>query len=280
MDSTQASAAGERQALPRVDRARATAAAADAASQLVALLRAGPDPGLTAVGRWTIRDVAAHVAGGAELYAQIARGTPSPAPTIEGITALNDQILSTIGEPDLPALADRVEAAVAGLLATADGHQGDPDVPWHAGLRLPLSTLLAVACGEYLVHGHDIAHAARARWPVPSSWARTVFLGVLPVVPHYLLAERAQGRPARFDIRMRGERGARAVFAVADGALVIESPAPGCHADCHLSADPWAFLLVLYGRSGPLTPALTGRIVAWGRRPWLALTLPSLFRKP
>jgi len=79
---------------------------------------------------------------------------------------------------------------------------------------------------------------------------------------------------------MRGERGARAVFAVADGALVIDPPAPGRHADCHLSADPWAFLLVLYGRSGPLTPALTGRILVWGRRPWLALTLPSLFLKP
>jgi hypothetical protein len=46
------------------------------------------------------------------------------------------------------------------------------------------------------------------------------------------------------------------------------------------AADPWSFLLVLYGRSGPLKPALTGRILAWGRRPWLAFTLPTLFRKP
>jgi uncharacterized protein (TIGR03083 family) len=280
MDSTQAPAAGERQALPRVDRAQAAAAAAGAASLLVALLRAGPDPGLTAVGRWTVRDVAAHVAGGAELYAQIARGTPSPAPTIEGITALNDQILSTIGEPDLPALAGRVEAAVAGLLATADGHRGDPDVPWHAGLRLPLSTLLAVACGEYLVHGYDIARAARVPWPVPAGWAQTVFLGALPVLPHYLLAGRAHGRPARYDIRLRGERGARAIFTIAGGELAIEAPQAGQPADCYLSADPWAVLLVLYGRSGPLKPGLTGRIVAWGRRPWLALTLPALFRKP
>src|SRR5215475_5414067 len=280
MDSTQAPAAGERQDLPRVDRARAAAAAAGAASQLVALLRAGPDPGLTAVGRWTVRDVAAHIAGGAELYAQIARGTPSPASTIEGITALNDQILSTIGEQDLPALAGRVEAAVAGLLAAADGHQGDPGVPRHAGLRLPMSTLLAAACGEYLVHGYDIARAARLPWPVPADWARTVFLGLLPVLPHYLLAERARGRPARYDIRLRGEHGARAVFTIADGELAIEAPRAGPPADCYLSADPWAVLLVLYSRSGPLKPGLTGRIVAWGRRPWLALTLPTLFRNP
>src|SRR5262245_52390114 len=198
MDSTQAPAAGERQALPRVDRARA--AAAGAASQLVALLRAGPDPGLTAVGHWTVRDVAAHVAGGAELYTQIARGTPSPAPTIEAITALNDQIIGGIGEQDPPTLASRIEASVAGLLAAAERCHGDPDLPWHAGLQLPLSTLLAVACGEYLVHGYDIARAAHRPWPVPAGWARTVFLGALPVLPHYLLPERAQDQHARYDI--------------------------------------------------------------------------------
>ena len=46
--------------------------------------------------------MAAHVAGGAELYAQTVRGIPSPAPTIEAITALNDQIIGTLGEQELP----------------------------------------------------------------------------------------------------------------------------------------------------------------------------------
>jgi len=115
---------------------------------------------------------------------------------------------------------------------------------------------------------------------VPADWARTVFLGVLPVVPHYLDARRAQGRHAQYDIRLRGERAARAVFTVAGGALAIRAPVAGQRADCYLSADPWAFLLVLYGRSGPLKPTLAGQILAWGRRPWLALTLPALFRKP
>jgi len=280
MDGSRVRVAGELPPVPSLDVTRAARAARTAAGRFAALLRAVPDPCVTAIGQWTVRDVAAHVAGGAELYASIARGTPSPAPTIDAITELNDQIIGTVGERDLPALADRVDAAVADLLAAAGHHEGDPDVPWHAGLRLPLSALLAVACGEYLVHGYDIARAARVPWPVSADCAQAVFLGVLPVVPHYLLAERARGRPARFDIRMRGERGARAVFTVADGTLTIRAPAAGGRADCCLSADPWAFLLVLYGRSGPVAPALTGRILAWGRRPWLGLTLPSLFRKP
>jgi hypothetical protein len=65
-----------------------------------------------------------------------------------------------------------------------------------------------------------------------------------------------------------------------DGALTVGTPASDQRADCYLSADPWAFLLVLYGRSGPLKPALAGRILAWGHRPWLAFTLPARFRKP
>jgi hypothetical protein len=106
-----------------------------------------------------------------------------------------------------------------------------------------------------------------------------VFLGVLPVVPHYVLAERAQPR-TRYDIRLRGPSDTRVIFTVADGALLIERWTPGSGVDCHLFADPWAFLRVLYGRCGPLGAALTGRILAWGRRPWLAFTLPTLFRKP
>jgi uncharacterized protein (TIGR03083 family) len=234
MDGTHVPAAGQRPP-PLPDMARAVNAARGAAGQLVALLRTGPDPGLPAVGGWKVRDVAAHVAGGAELYEPMLRGTPSTAPSIEAITELNDQIVGTLGEQEIPALADRFAAAVDSFLGAAERHGAERDVTWHAGLHLPLPTLLAVATGEYLVHGHDIARAARVPWPVPADWARTVFMGLLPVVPHYLLAERARGRPARYDIRLRGERSARAIFTVADEALAIEAPAAGRRIDCHLS---------------------------------------------
>ena len=91
-----------------IDPDRAARAARGAAGQLVTLLRAGLDPGLAAVGHWTVRDVAAHVAGGAELYTQLLRGTPSPATSIEAITAVNDQIVGTFGQQELPPPLDRV----------------------------------------------------------------------------------------------------------------------------------------------------------------------------
>jgi hypothetical protein len=56
---------------------------------------------------------------------------------------------------------------------------------------------------------------------VPADWARTVFLGLLPVVPHYLRAKRSQGRPARYDIRLRDKSAARAVFTIDGGVLTV-----------------------------------------------------------
>jgi uncharacterized protein (TIGR03083 family) len=250
----------------------------DRALDRVADLIATTPAAAPAIGRWTAREVAAHVAGGLELYTQLVRGGTSPAGTIDAITPLNDEIIASIDELHMPALAERVRrsAAVYRVAATVAG--GAPDVGWHAGLRVPLSTLLAISLGEAIVHGRDIARAGGRPWPVPPDWARTVFEGVLPVLPHYLLPERAVGRACTFDIRLRGRPPVGAVWAIADGHLTV-SPAPG-RVDCHISADPWAFIQILYGRTGPVRPALSGRILAWGGRPWLAFLLPSLFRSP
>jgi hypothetical protein len=43
----------------------------------------------------------------------------------------------------------------------------------------------------------------------------------------------------------------------------------GGPADCRVSADPVALLLVAYGRTSQWKPVLTGKLVAWGRKPWL-----------
>ena len=51
-------------------------------------------------------------------------------------------------------------------------------------------------------------------------------------------------------------------------------------AQCRISADPGTYMLVTYGRSGAVIPVLTGKITASGRRPWLGLKLPLLFRNP
>jgi len=48
----------------------------------------------------------------------------------------------------------------------------------------------------------------------------------------------------------------------------------------HISADPAALLLFMYAREPQWKYIATGRLIAWGRKPWLALTLGGRFQKP
>lgn len=51
-------------------------------------------------------------------------------------------------------------------------------------------------------------------------------------------------------------------------------------ADIMMTADPVAYLLIGFGRQPIWRAALSGRVVASGRKPWDRLTLPKLFVNP
>ena len=114
---------------------------------------------------------------------------------------------------------------------------------------------------------------------MPRDDVRTVLLNLLPLLPHFVDTAEAAGLHACVDLRLRGGRDGRALLVFEDGRLVVERE-NGWRVDCHISADPAAYMLVAYGRMSPLRPALTGRIVAWGPRPHLAFRLSRVFRNP
>ena len=68
-------------------------------------------------------------------------------------------------------------------------------------------------------------------------------------------------------------------FAFDHGRLRMNPPGP-FRPDAVISAQPLAFLLVVYKRVNPWPAILTGRLAAHGRRPWLALTFPGRFHRP
>lgn len=142
-----------------------------------------------------------------------------------------------------------------------------------------MSSVTATLLGEVLIHGYDIAQASRQPWLIPPTHAGLVFSGALPMLPYFVNHAAAAGVRASFDLRLRDKDSPRVRLAFDDGTLDVAS-GPAEPVDCHLSADPTAFLLVMYGRQGPLRPALTGKVVAWGRKPWLAFRMPSLLQRP
>ncbi|MCA1696534.1 MAG: hypothetical protein LC749_18430 [Actinobacteria bacterium] len=50
--------------------------------------------------------------------------------------------------------------------------------------------------------------------------------------------------------------------------------------DCHISADPVAFLLVVWNRQSQWTAIAKGKLMAWGRKPWLGPQFRPLMRNP
>ena len=98
----------------------------------------------------------------------------------------------------------------------------------------------------------------------------------MTMVPDYLDRRRAAGLRVRYELRLRG--GPRYRIAIDDGEA--EVTAPGRPADCWISADPAAFLLVGYGRSGQWGQIARGKLVAGGRKPWLGFAFGQLITGP
>lgn len=179
---------------------------------------------------------------------------------------MNEDVVASVTEQDGPALAARIESAATGFTDAVRAASGDPEVPWHGGLRLPVSSLAALMVEEASVHGLDIARALGKPWPIKDEWAHTAFRGMLPLLPSYV-SDRAAGVRARVDVRLRGDDAARAVFDFADGAMTVFPGAPEGRVDCHISAAPVPFLLVSFRRQNPLRPALTGQMLTWAASP-------------
>jgi uncharacterized protein (TIGR03083 family) len=260
-----------------ITRERALGHTEAAFKQFCSALRAVTNPDATAVGTWTIKDVAGHLRGTLDLYPELLAGRATPLDSPRDITSFNDKVVSAETR-SVPELADAIEARLPDFVA-ATRSAGDEPYAWHGGIKLPVESFCAILISEALVHGHDVTQAEGKEWPIDPAAIRTSFIGLLPLLPYYVDERAATGVRARFELKLRGEEGARAFLFFNDGRLIVEEPPQG-RVDCHISADPSAFMLVSYGRSDPIRAALTGKMFAWGRKPWLGFKVPALIKNP
>lgn len=249
-------------------------ALSEAGNDFASMLRRVSDPGRPAIGTWTVGETAAHAARSPEYFLEAAKGEVALA-ALDDVADHNAEFLADNPERDPRVLADRFEDNERALLAYVRSLDGDPAVELFDGVVVPLSTLLAVEFGEVLVHGYDIARASGLDWPIASEHAALAVGGLLPILPHVIDPAKATGFDAQIAFRIRGGIDATLVFD--DGVLRIES-ADGQRVDCRLSVDPATYLLLSFHRVSPTIPILRGKIVAWGRKPWLATKMASLFK--
>lgn len=266
-----------------------------AVDRVVALLRSGLDATAPSVGSWDLGGVAMHLSQAwvvvpglaaddlAGLYEVLpdrvgvaGRSVINHVSELAGVTA---RAVAADNERDLAVLADRIETRAAAFLATLDDEVATRQRPWLVdGIVVPLPVLMCHLLSETIVHGRDIAVAAGRPWEISRRTANLILDGfVIPTLTGLGAAavnqSAAEGLTASFGLRLRGGHTYRVT--IEQGDLTIEAPT-GARVDCHLSADPVAFLLLAWGRTSQWSAIAHGDLIAWGRRPWLALTFRTL----
>jgi uncharacterized protein (TIGR03083 family) len=258
-----------------------------AAGRTAALFQNVPDPQAAVPGlNWNVAETAAHLVSTVRNYRGFVLGTvdaqadfalaPDAETPAEHSTAYNAAYLTEFTERDLRSLSDMLVPAVDDFLKAGAAGNSDERIPTGLGISMTVPTMTTVLLGEQLVHGLDIARAARFPWPISRADALEVIEGVMAMVPDYVDRKRAAGLHIAYELRFRG--GPRYRLLIDDGTAAVTEP--GGSVDCWISADPTAFLLIGYGRVSQWTQIARGRIVAGGRKPWLGTTFGQLLTGP
>jgi hypothetical protein len=287
--------------------ADARAALASAAERSAQLLRSLPD--LCARlprSDWTVADAAAHLAIALRAFADSAHGnaqqwgdlTPDLTRATERVAALNRLTLAAEPRRDPAAAGSAVVEGTHAFLAATAGLDGAQTVstPWYGpGDTLTVAQATCLLLGEQVVHGYDIAEAVRRPWPISRADARLVFVAVQALMPRTISPERVGPFRATFRIHLGGSAGFVVQIRDARARIVsqpatttacpvpIDCPVPiACPVpiDCHVTADPVALMLVGYGRISQWRAIGHGKLITWGRKPWLAFRFVGLFSNP
>jgi uncharacterized protein (TIGR03083 family) len=255
----------------------------DAAGRFAALARQVTDPSAPVRdSTWTTGDLVAHVTGGLEAYVRYLNGDDEAVVDVSDVAggslvASNRQRLAEESVRSIPALLNRASIALERLPAAIAGRSADDIVPWH-GRREPLRSLLATALAEQLLHGRDLARTIGAPWTISKQDAALVVHNVAPLLPVLVDQRTASSLEASIRIKVRGGDTIRLAFD--RGTLTVNGAHDRERCDATISADPLAFLLVAYGRCGQWSQIARGRLLAWGRKPWLALRLTKYLVHP
>ena len=258
-------------------------AVATVAERLADLVRSLPEPGGPIVGTWSVAEVATHVTQVYEFDAGLAAGGEGALDHFSELAGFTVDLV--VGDPERnpEVLARRIEAGAERFLAAmaVAPAGGDGSTNWLGGIRLPRPALFGHVLLESLIHGFDLAQATGRPWTIDAPLAqlavREFVFELLPRIgPTAMVSERAANVRATFDLRVRGVGAIPLVFD--RGTLAVE-PAGG-RVDCHVSADAGTLLLVSFKRIGLAGPIARGQVLAWGRKPWLGLQLPSFLATP
>jgi hypothetical protein len=237
---------------------------------------------------WTAGEAAGHLAIALRGFTDAATGNverwqpmiPDSDRYADLVGGLNRSTIAA--EPSRPpraAAAAITEAAAAYLAATADRGPSDRiPTPWYgAGQSHSVLSATCLLLGEQVLHGRDIARGAGRPWSITSDDARLVFEGIRAMMP--IAVDPATAGDLSATYRVHVGRHSSFLVQIENGRASVD-PGNGSRVDCHIAGTPIALMLVGYGRISQWRAIAGGRLVAWGRKPWLGFRFVSLFFNP
>ena len=225
---------------------------------------------------WSVGQCVAHMLISNHLYASQIVG-PGVRMNIEDTAELNSWSVAPITYLEPAPLADELESSTEVFLEAVSAQPASATFTWWSGAQAPIDVGVGLLVGERLVHGWDIARTLGAPWPIDPRHAAHAMSASISVMPLIVDPDAASGFDGVIEFRLRGAE--RYTLRFADGELTT-AKADGVKPQCVISADPVSILLVGYGRISQWGPVLRGRVMAWGRKPWLAMRLPRVLRAP
>ncbi|MFG3530308.1 maleylpyruvate isomerase family mycothiol-dependent enzyme [Streptomyces sp. NPDC047917] len=273
------------------------------AEDIAAVLRGAADTSVPVPrSEWTVGEAAAHLAQANELMADIAAGRERRYGdgTPQSLAAANERGLAEFGERGAGPLAELIVRHTDAYLTACERRStdsigtgrgagdgtGDGTGGGSGGttgtVATPLGPMSQEVLGSYLLthmlgHGYDLARALGRPHMIDRTRVDLSLPFLITAMPRVTDAAATARLTASYTIRLWG--GARFGVTFTDGAVTV-TPRPPARPDCTIHIEPVTFFLMALGRIGPNGAMARGRVFARGRRPWLALRFPGLFKAP
>ena len=259
-----------------IDWAQMQAALDRAAERVAGLLRATPDGNVRVSGlEWSVSDLGAHLINEADRFERFGRGESQ---VLGDVAQVNADEIASVTERDPAKQADLFLASHSKYMAAAREHAGTDPYVWF-DTKMEWAEAAGVSLGELNIHAVDLARTLGRRVKIERADAINIAYGLLRILPSFVDRQKARGFTGTFKLKLRGA--APVLLKFENGELTVGGGRREADsADCTISADPEAFLLVGYGRTSQWGAILRGKLFASGRNPWLGLKFNSLLVKP
>ncbi|MFF0097850.1 maleylpyruvate isomerase N-terminal domain-containing protein [Micromonospora sp. NPDC005257] len=260
---------------------RARAAVLETGRRFDALVRSAPDPAAMATAEWSIADSAAHVLSIGSLCLLLLDPDAPPLPVpglrellsstnVDTVADTNSHVMRHLTERDLRAVLRDLRTSIERILLVTRTAEPASTVTWLGNAQVTVAGVLAHLVNEMLVHGWDIARAARLPWRMPDADAALFFdLFLVDMIRNdygALLNPSVRMPRQRIAVQFRSAHTTTATLVLHRGRVVVAPPDDPY--DVSLTFRPARFNLMLFGRVGALRAAAGRDVIVGGPRPW------------